>query len=380
MRRRIAIWILCGIAVAGVAASASTVPLVAPPSETFEPYVLYSDTIVTIEAEGERIEVHNVGRCFVRPHRPLGAPRASAQFFPNGSVPAVTLPSGAVVLIGIASNGHARLDPCWGISNQNLMTFDPPPEPLAIAHVSPLRQGSVGSVNLTRMFQRRERLFAAWIDDAAEPNEIVGYLDEALLDNPDAKFRLIDIKVRLLSEEEWGDRDITRIERTVPWIGKHCPAGDAQSSDLNRVWQAPVTPIVSAMLMPDGPLKERLLALSSGVHLLEIDAIEAVPALDALLTLGARPLHGLEWLGGQRASLDLEHALPGDTFHFFPNSAGNPIHAFQVSLGDAEIVRSPTRDDGPVHYDTDTQSIFVVGWVIRLSASLLCTQTPGDLR
>lgn len=369
------------VVVAGVAiAASSSVPFVAPPSETFEPYVLYSDTIVTIEAEGERIEVHNFGRCFVRPFHPAGAPRPNAQFLPEGSVPAVRLPSGAVVLIGIASNGQARLDPCWGMRNQNLMTFDPPPQPLAIAHVGPLRQGSVGSVNLSRMFERRERLFAAWLDDAAEPAEIVGYLDEGLLDNPEAKFQLIDIKVRLLSEEEWGDREITRIEDAVPWIAKYCPAGDARSNDLNRVWQAPVTPIVSATLIPDGPLKERLFALSSGIHMLEIDAVEAVPALDASLTLGALPLHGLEWLGGNRALLDLERVLRNDTFHFYPNSTGNPIFAFQVSVGDAEIVRSPSGDDGPIHYDTDTQSIFVVGWVIRLSASLLCTQTRGDLR
>lgn len=378
MSRHSATWtVVCAVAFAGIA-SASTVPLVAPPSETFEPYVLYSDTTVTIEAEGERFEVHNLGRCFVRPFHPAGAPRPNAQFFPNGSVPAVKLPSGAVLLIGIAANGQARLDPCWGLRNENLMTFDPPAEPLVIAHVGPLRQGSVGSVNLERTFARRERLFAAWIDNAAEPTEIVGYLDEGLLNNPEAKFRLIDIKVRLLSEEEWGNRDATRIEDTVPWIAKYCSTRETQeprSDDLGRAWRAPYSAIVSLDALPDGPLRQRLEDLPFGVHKIELAEIADIGEWRAVA--GALPLHSFSWLEDDRVLLDLRNRPPNDTLEFHPNLA-SPRHAIKVVIGGHEIVRTPQQDDGAYQYDADTESLLHVGVASYLEATQLCTKIEDE--
>jgi hypothetical protein len=234
-----------------------------------------------------------------------------------------------------------------------------------------LAAGETARFNLARLFARRERNLAIWFDDANEPREIVGYLDQGLLDNPESKFRIVEITVRGLSATDWGTRTPTDIESIVPWIAKYCRrerSGDPGKEDHGWQRQGPYTAIFPIDDLPAGPLSERLANLRSGMHPIEIEEVDDVPELRASMISGASALHGFSWLGSDRIRLDPLNPLPADTIYFYPAPAPYVISGFRAAIRDFE----PNRENYHYHpywYDADARSIVSLNRSVYFAAN-----------
>ena len=348
---------------------------------------VYTELAIVVDAEGQRHEIHNYGRCtiFDRGFSILTSPRYA--FTPDGSIPALRLPSGAGIVVAIR-----LLDPC--LRQLELLSYsiaavssrDPPLPPGRNSRFyqffqpgSLLREEEVVSLNLRPYFAPpRLDSFVVWMDDATDPKTMIGYLGDRLFDNSTDKVRLVSASIRRMTEREWGDREPTRIEDIIPWEAKYCALSSDRLKNSN-VWQwlALVISVVELSELPDGPWKQRLETETAGLYPLPLDIEKDIPALRRNV-IGS-DVYSMVASADDHFSIGTDELPPGNVLLFHRMSDGHNFYGtnFPVTINGQHLVRQPNGAYPAFYYDAGNRLLLKFAATARFSPHF-CSYYPKD--
>jgi hypothetical protein len=316
---------------------------------------VYTELDIVVDAEGQRHEIKNYGRCtiFDRVFSILTVRRFA--YTPDGSTPALRLPSGAGILFH-TTGALDLFDPC---SRQNeLLT-----SPRIISRESgaqrggsvrdrwsSLAEGEVVALDLRRVFTTEHLTrFVVWVDDVEDPTTVVGYVGDRLFDDPTAKVQVVGATVRRMTSQGWGDREPTRIEDIIPWEAKYCPRGEhKQSPDSHREWEAPVLKLVPYAGVPNDDWKGAFTAnLKTGIRPVPIVDFEKISA-----AAFDGPVYSFSAADNAAFQFNTEQLPPSNTLIFSPVNPSAPPFSVPPHVVDNIIL--PRLNAGtyfPLYYD-----------------------------
>jgi hypothetical protein len=349
---------------------------------------VYTELDIVVDAEGQRHEIKNYGRCtiFDRHFSILTVPRLA--FTRDGSIPALRLPSGAGVVVALD-----LLDPC--LRQLELLRYslaavtsrDPPLPPGSNSRFyqffqpgSLLREGEIVSLNLRPYFTPRYLdQFVVWMDSAEEPKAMIGYLGNRLLDDATNKVRLVSASIRRMTPREWGDREPTRIEDIIPWEAKYCPLSKHRSllKESNAwQWLAPVVSLVKLSDLPDGPWRQRLEAETAGLHPLPLDIEQDIPELHQ--TVIGPAVYSMVARTDDHFTLDTNALPPANVLLFHSMSDEHSAYAmsFPMTINGQRLVKQANGAYPTFYYDAPNKQL------LRFSAAYFsphfCSYYPKD--
>ena len=320
---------------------------------------VYTELDIVVDAEGLRHEIKNYGRCTIFDRRFSILTVRRLAYTPDGSIPALRLPSGAGIIVA------ARLlDPCYRVNDlitpRTVLDRQPPLPPGNGRVTEPgtlLREGEIVSLNLRPFFTPGYLdQFVVWMDSAEEPTAMIGYLGNRLLDDPTNKVRLVSASIRRMTPREWGDREPTRIEDIIPWEAKYCPLSKHQSllKESNAwQWLAPVVSLVKLSDLPDGPWKQRLEAETAGLQALPLDIEQDIPELHQ--TVIGPAVYSMVARTDDHFTLDTNALPPANVLLFHSMSDEHSAYAinFPMTINGQRLVKqangaySTFYDDAP---------------------------------
>ncbi len=343
---------------------------------------VYTELAIVVDAEGQRHEIKNYGRyvTFDRLFSILTVRRFA--YTPDGSIPALRLPSGAGVVVALR-----LLDPClrltYLITPRSVLDRQPPLQPgnASVSGPTSLREGEVVSLSL-RPFFTPERLdrFVVWMDSAENPKAMIGYLGDRLFDDPTNKVRLVSASIRRMTPREWGDREPTRIEDIIPWEAKYCPISEHQSllRESNAwQWMAPVVSLVELSELPDGPWKRRLEAETFGFLPLSPDIEQDIHELHetvigpAVYSMVARTddHFTLDTNALPPANVLLFHSMSDEHHYYGPN--------YPITINGQRLVRQPNGGFPAFYYDAGNRLLLKFAATARFDPQF-CSYYPKD--